>query len=249
MRIPVLLRIAAVALALAAAPAAAQNCVGFTDVLASSPFCPSVEWVKNRGITTGCGAGTTYCPNDAVSRLGMAAFLQRVGDKLTPALITPVPKADSLTQLDLTTPPVVCQTGDYVVASYPRRAVFAGRVNIYNPSAHGDFVVDMVYIDDGTSNWKGVPDTAAYQTLYTGFTPAHDVTTYPTGHLDLDVGKTYKFGMRISRYTGTLANVAAYCHNAVWIHNRNGVATPFDEGVYTPPADPQPLQGRALPRP
>ncbi|RIK34837.1 MAG: hypothetical protein DCC58_21125 [Chloroflexi bacterium] len=31
-------------------------CVGFIDLAATSPFCPSVEWLKNRAITTGCTA-------------------------------------------------------------------------------------------------------------------------------------------------------------------------------------------------
>jgi hypothetical protein len=246
MRLRHLLRAAVAALAVVAAPAIAQNCVGFTDVPASSPFCPSVEWMKNRGITLGCGAGTTYCPNDAVSRLGMAAFLQRVGDKLTPTIL-PVVAVDSAVQHNLASPVVVCPTGDYVVLNYPRRALFTGRVNLYNPSANGDFISEMVYDDDGLG-WKAVQNSAAYQTLYAGMSPAHDVSTYPQGYLDLDVGKTYKFGMRISRYTGTTANVASYCVNMLSIANRNGVASPYDDGSYTPPADAMPPTGRAAPR-
>lgn len=245
-----LLRAAAALLALAGAPAMAQNCVGFSDVPSNSAFCPSVEWVKNRGITTGCGNGTTYCPNDAVSRIGMAAFLQRMGDKLTPFIIEPAPTADSVSQLLLTTPQVVCPTGDYNVVGYPRRAFFTGRVNLYNPSANGDFVTEMVYTDDapGSTAWKAVQNSASYQTLYSGMAPAHDVSTYPGGYLDLAVGKTYRFGMRVSRYTGTTANVAAFCVNLVSIANRNSPTTPLDEG-YVPVADPMPAQGRALPRP
>lgn len=249
MRLRHLLAASASLLALAAAPASAQNCAGFTDVSAASGFCSSVEWVKNRGITLGCGAGTTYCPNDNVTRLTMAAFLRRLGDTLTPAILEPVVSADSVAALDLSgTGAVVCTTGDYTVPNYPRRALFQGRVNLYAPTANGDFVVEMVYIDDGTpAGWKTVANTAAYQTLYTGFAPAHDVTTYPTGYLNLDVGKTYKFGMRIQRYTGTTANAAAYCSNLVMLISRTGTATPFD-GVYVPPVE-APRTGRAAARP
>lgn len=254
------LRAATALLALAAGPAMAQNCVGFVDVPANSAFCPSVEWLKNRGITTGCAVANSYCPNDAVSRLAMAAFLTRTGEKLTPTVLTPVPSVDSGSQLVLTTPQVVCPTGEYTIPAtavgtnypYPRRAKFFGRLNLYNPSANGDFITEMVYtVNDAgappSNSWLAVQNTAAYQTLYAGMTPAHDVSTYPQGYLDLDVGKTYKFGMRVMRYTGTTANVAAFCVNLVEIGNRTSGTTPFD-AMYTPPADEPLPQGRALPR-
>src|SRR5260370_1238254 len=66
-------------LSLISTSAVAQNCDGFTDVLASSPFCPDVTWMKTFGITKGCTA-TTYCPNDSVTRLQMAAFMHRLGE-------------------------------------------------------------------------------------------------------------------------------------------------------------------------
>jgi hypothetical protein len=63
-------------------PAAlAAPCAGFSDVDDTSPFCASVAWMKNRGVTFGCGDGTTYCPGDAVTRLQMAAFMKRLGDQ------------------------------------------------------------------------------------------------------------------------------------------------------------------------
>jgi hypothetical protein len=59
-------------------PAVAQSCDGFTDVLASSPFCPDVTWIATYGITKGCG-GSMFCPNENVTRLQMAAFVHRLG--------------------------------------------------------------------------------------------------------------------------------------------------------------------------
>jgi hypothetical protein len=74
-------------LASASAPALAAPCAGFTDVDTSNPnqvgFCPSVEWIRNRGVTTGCG-GTLYCPDADVTRLSMAAFMKRLGHAHTP---------------------------------------------------------------------------------------------------------------------------------------------------------------------
>ncbi len=61
-------------------PAAwAAACDGFTDVdSANATYCPAVAYLKDRGVTLGC-TGTTYCPNDFVTRLQMALFLQRMG--------------------------------------------------------------------------------------------------------------------------------------------------------------------------
>ena len=75
----------AVAVAIAAAivlPAAhAAPCAGFTDVDSADPFCPSVEWVRNRGVAQGCTA-TLYCPDAPTTRLQMAAFLARFGQTM-----------------------------------------------------------------------------------------------------------------------------------------------------------------------
>jgi S-layer homology domain len=68
------------ALSLSATSAIAQNCDGFTDVPASSPFCPDVIWLAEYGITNGC-APSQFCPNEDVTRLQMAAFMHRLGDK------------------------------------------------------------------------------------------------------------------------------------------------------------------------
>jgi hypothetical protein len=68
-----------VALALLATSAVAQDCDNFTDVPASSPFCPDVTWLTSFGITKGCG-GSQFCPNETVTRLQMAAFMHRLGE-------------------------------------------------------------------------------------------------------------------------------------------------------------------------
>jgi hypothetical protein len=62
----------------------AAPCAGFTDVQDTSAFCPNVEWVKNRNITLGCTSPTLYCPNDPVTRLSMAVFMNRLGNALFP---------------------------------------------------------------------------------------------------------------------------------------------------------------------
>jgi S-layer homology domain len=48
----------------------------FNDVPASSPFCPWIEELVRRGITSGCGGGS-YCPGASVTRAQLAVFLVR----------------------------------------------------------------------------------------------------------------------------------------------------------------------------
>ena len=74
----------ALVLSLVSTASSALPCAGFTDVDDTSPFCANVTWLKNRGITLGCTSATLYCPNDFVSRLQMAAFMNRLGDSLFP---------------------------------------------------------------------------------------------------------------------------------------------------------------------
>ena len=51
----------------------------FQDVPASNPFCPWIEELVRRGITTGC-APNLYCPSAFVSRGQMAPFLVKSMD-------------------------------------------------------------------------------------------------------------------------------------------------------------------------
>ncbi len=49
----------------------------FTDVPCSSGFAPWINELVAEGVTTGCGAGTTFCPTDPVKRQQMAVLLIR----------------------------------------------------------------------------------------------------------------------------------------------------------------------------
>jgi hypothetical protein len=46
----------------------------YSDVPATSPFCPYIEELTRRGVVSGCGGGN-YCPSAAVSREQMSVFL------------------------------------------------------------------------------------------------------------------------------------------------------------------------------
>ena len=52
----------------------------FNDIDASSFEAPFIESMAQRGITAGCGDGTRFCPDRAVTRAQMAVFLSRAYD-------------------------------------------------------------------------------------------------------------------------------------------------------------------------
>ncbi|HET8646685.1 MAG TPA: S-layer homology domain-containing protein, partial [Vicinamibacteria bacterium] len=62
-----------------------EGATAFTDVPASSPFCPWIEELARRGVVAGCGGGN-FCPAQAVSREQMAVFTLRTleGSTYTP---------------------------------------------------------------------------------------------------------------------------------------------------------------------
>jgi hypothetical protein len=53
----------------------------FADVPASNLFCPYIEELSRRGITSGCAPGL-FCPSDVVTRAQMSAFLVRTSDNV-----------------------------------------------------------------------------------------------------------------------------------------------------------------------
>ena len=141
-----------------AGPASAAPCAGFTDVDSASGFCPNVEWLKNRSITLGCTSATLFCPGDAVSRLAMAAFLNRLGNALQPEFLHGL---ESNAEAAVNAGGVVCQTSAHAVASYHRIA--SATAMLYHQAATAQAVVaQLVYSLDNGGNWGqfGVPSRA-----------------------------------------------------------------------------------------
>lgn len=232
----------AVACVLGAGGAAAQQCVGFSDVLASSGFCPSVEWIKNRVITTGCVTppgqppGTYYCPNDAVSRLAMAAFMQRLGKALTAEVIP-----DHVTLVGGATIPgesptpalILCDTGlDSTVVAYPRRALLHATVTGLadgNPVAWRAFWLysldsGVVFqaIQDGGQNISS-PRASSAANQWSGVALAFA--------LDLPANTPLKVRVGLRRdnvLLGTTGNFdRVICQMTVSIVNANGTTSPL----------------------
>jgi hypothetical protein len=224
--------------AVAVSPAAvAAPCAGFTDVDDTSAFCPNVEWLKNRSITLGCTSATLYCPNDNVTRLSMAAFLNRLGDALTPVFL--VKRADNPGQnfsavrtLCITDPVAPSLTG-FAVTGFPRTAIVTGLLNAFTLDVGGmDLQAKLVFSTDNGATWSpsAANDGFAYGSLYATFTPPGDISLRPYAFFPLQVGQSYRFAIQGVRTTpqggGAVAN--AYCELHVQIVNRKGTSSPLD---------------------
>lgn len=221
---------AVVVVFLAAAPNEARaQCAGFTDVASGSSFCPNVEWLKNRGITFGCTSTTLYCPNDPVTRLSMAAFMNRLGKALSPEVLFREVATGAI--VIPTNPPVEvrCDTADSAAATYPRTAIVTGTLTGLadaNAVAWRGFVV---YSTDGGATWNG---TAGGVGLRASSGPGQWSGVDPNGVVDLTPGLAYRFAIGVRRddqLAGTTGNFADYrCLMTATIVNRNGTSTPFD---------------------
>jgi hypothetical protein len=212
-----------------ASTAAAAPCAGFTDVDDTSAFCPNVEWVKNRGITLGCTSSTLYCPNDPVTRLAMAAFLNRLGTALTPAFLSGVSDLPNTTDITPAGGVVACQTADFPVTGFPRSAIIDAWQSLTSPNAGIDVVGTLVVSTNGGTTWAGISNTDKYMTLYPGATPGNDVTFSTGGIASLDVGSTYRFGIQFTRLAGSGSTLAIYCSQRVQVISRNGSSPPLDQ--------------------
>lgn len=211
--------IALVVLALAASTAYAAPCVGFADLDDSSPFCRNVEWIKNRKVTLGCTAAN-YCPNDNVSRLQMAAFMNRLGAALTPIVL----RAEILSgALDLDLLPVVCSTSDQTIADFPRRALVDASLSALAP-AGVDIALRGVYSINGGASWQPL---AAVQSI--AFVPASQWgQASDVGVLDLAVGQTVRFGVQVGRNGAGSTDLSdSRCVLRAQIGSRDGATTPF----------------------
>jgi hypothetical protein len=151
----------------------------------------------------------------------MAAFMNRLGTALTPALVA-VDMAPGAVDLD--TNPVVCQTQDFDVDDFPRRAYvdlsFAG-------TAGAGVVVaaDLVMSGDGGATW-----TPLNTQPNRGFVAANQWGSLgEVGFADLAVGQTVRWGVRLSRggAAGSADLANSRCAMRVLVHSRNGAASPF----------------------
>ena len=209
----------AIVFASAASIAAAAPCAGFDDVDNGSAFCPNVEWLRNRAVTLGCGS-SLYCPNDPVSRLAMAAFLNRLGTALTPVLLR---RELASGAVDLDANVVVCQSDAFAVTGFPRRAIVDASLSAVMPGEQLVTAVPVVSTNNGTT-WDPVTPVAAQLKLL----PGQWNSTTNFGHAALDVGSSLRFGVRVARTGAGSADLSdSRCQLRVLIFSRDGASPPF----------------------
>lgn len=219
-----------------AGSAVAAPCGGFTDVDDTNPahtaFCTNVEWIKNRGVTLGCVANVQYCPNDPVSRLQMAAFMQRLGDALSPEVVK---LEDSPGAIDPSVSRRICVTNgvDTLPAKgYPRRAFIA---TTFSGQATGalQYETDIQVSTDNGASWDFVWPSYVNRD---GTGGAHWVSSSFNASADLDPNLTYQFALRIEREGGGTATFAdTRCFITVAVFSRTGSTSPFDAPVIKKP--------------
>jgi hypothetical protein len=198
----------------------AAPCAGFLDVDDTSFFCGNVEWIKNRKVTLGCTSATAYCPNDPVSRLQMAAFMNRLGTALTPVVLRAEIASGAL---DLDLSPVVCATSDQAIADFPRRALVD--TSLSGTAATGvDIALRGVYSTNGGASWQPLAAVQSY-----AFVPAAQWgQASDVGVLDLNVGQTVRFGVQVSRSgAGSTDLTDSRCLLRAQIGSRDGATSPF----------------------
>lgn len=208
-----------VVLGLAATPAMAAPCAGFTDVVDTDPACASVEWLRNRGITTGC-TPTQYCPVSPVTRAAMALFMNRLGAALTPQLGF---VELSLAAVDPGASPVLCQTAATAGAAHPRQALVSAAFAGLSTGDLG-FAIRPVASSDGGATWQPLGAVAIREQV----AGAAWGNSSAAGIVPVPVGPSMRFGVRVERESGNATFTQARCQVAASVMNANGTTSPFD---------------------
>ena len=196
------------------------RCATFTDVDAASPFCPSVQWLRNRKVTLGCVAGQ-YCPAASVSRLAMSAFMNRLGTALGAEFVT---QQEFSGAFDPGTVPRLCTTSVVPELTVSRRAEVDA---IINATASADVGLGLAIVAsvDGGNTWKVVSEPVQLAVVRAnGWSVLR-----ASASLDLEPGRTARFALAVG--TGGLPAGGTIddstCNLRVRLDNRNGASVPY----------------------
>ena len=216
------------AFVIVSAPVAAQQCDVFTDVGTSDSFCPSVQWLKNRSITTGC-TQTAYCPFSNVTRAQMALFMERLGTALMPTQFGASTGGASLPPINNSAPPVpLCVSGDLPAANFPRRGRIRGTVSM---TATGNAPLRMFLMHD--ANPPGTWDISANPNALVVPPPnGFSQLSWSSELVSIQAGSPYRFaiGFTLSSGASGLVNVGAYqCQLEVVLFQERGSSPPYDD--------------------
>ncbi len=198
----------------------------FVDVAAASGFCSNIEWVKNRGVTTGCAAVPGgYCPGTAVTRDAMAAFMNRLTDAILPA---PTPIEAITGAMALTaqyTDNMQCQSTPFAAANYPRIFTLSTHLSVLSAAGTATIGVQPLYSIDGGTTWVAPntqPETVGLDATFTGH-----VTDEATFQVPATKTVIVAQGVAtVSGGTGIAAN--GRCHILVRQQSVTGSSSPYD---------------------
>jgi len=188
--------------------AAASSCLGpspFDDIPQNDPICSNADWLKNRGVTLGC-TSNLYCPLDPVTRAQMALFMNRLAVALVPSVNL---TEDITTPVALGLPSFHCVTPQYVITDFARQIVLIGHVSALLNAA-GSYSATIVYNTTGVSNdFDQFASGTTERTAASAATYAHASTSTA---VNLDVGTTYRFALRVLRVNGATDAAQVRCN-------------------------------------
>jgi hypothetical protein len=195
------------------------QCVGFTDVAGvpfSNPTCQNVAWMKNRAITLGC-TPTLYCPFDNVNRLQMAAFMNRVGNVLSPDVQSVEETGGTL---NLGTTSVICQTPNLPALApapgYPRTVDVSASMSLeVNTLVTLD--VQPVVSKDGGTSFQTMGGQNSNPRLNPG--ARYNVSAVTSAYVASgNPSTTLKFGLRVAGLSAAMVT-SFTCHLQATLRN------------------------------
>jgi hypothetical protein len=223
------------AASLAATTVQAAPCAGFTDVLDTDTFCPNVQWLKNRSITLGCTSSTLYCPTEPVTRLAMAAFMNRLGTALTP--VSYFSEANpGFNDLDVVT--FACVSSVVPVANYPRIAVVTGHLSGFATAGVAQWTSYIAWNTDG--NGVTFPLEISGQQQRGGPVVANTWGGSSVfAAIPIAAGTQLQMAIHVTRDAmtgGTNDLTDSRCQLNAVVYNQNGTVPPFDMTFVAPSA-------------
>ena len=202
---------------LALPPIAHAQCAGFSDVPGvpfSDPTCQNVAWMKNRAITLGC-APTLYCPFESVNRLQMAAFMNRVGNVLTPDVQSVEETGGTL---NLGTISVICQTPDLpaLTSSYPRTVDVSASMSL-EVNTFVTLDVQPVVSKNGGTSFQTMGGQSSTPKLNPG--ARYNISAVTSAYVATgNPSTTLKFGLRVAGLSAAMVT-SFTCHLQATLRN------------------------------
>lgn len=228
-----LMRRAAMALTVAAASGVTYVAFAshqFSDVPPTAIYHNAVDWMVNRGVTTGCDIGL-YCPDANVTRASMALFMNRLGVALTPNFL-PTSVEDNSLDFTASSSLYRCRSAATYTPTYPQRAFIHAQVSLAGAGTPIDWGTKTAYSTDGGVTWIVTPSPNWYMRTTSGVN-IHSANP-AFGYVDLNPGTGYRFAVHVQRFTGPNTTGEFICAVQPQVLNRNPAAGP----PFAPEAEP-----------